>query len=254
MRRCSAIWRQPGSEIKGLKGGRLNCHEQNRKKQQQEFNLNAICRIMRCCARCARWPERSCSGCIRCSRQNPNAKNWLCLFDCMPSASPQLILLNIVFPSGWNEGLITSTVRVMHAERSQITLFWVWLQVSDSLSVVTAFARPCLCPLSVSPPPLCPTSSVSSVCISVSFCVVSDFSFVLCVRRHGFCGVSSLYVLVGDVFVRYQNWLFNTPTQATYDTSSFCTDSIDRHVQINYWVTDRRHKLQHLAAALLSVG
>lgn len=91
----------------------------------------------------------------------------ICLFDCIQCVTPQ-----IVVPSRWNEGLITSTVRVMHAKWSQITLFWVGLELFRSF-----LHRYSMCltlfPLYVLPPSPCPTSSMSlqSACWCLCVCV-----------------------------------------------------------------------------------
>lgn len=117
----------------------------------------------------------------------------------MQCVTPQIILLVIVDPSGWNEGLITSAVRVMHAKWWQITLFWVWLEVLGSLSVDTACARPCLSPLSVSPPPRVQhLARVLSLHVFVSSCLCCCCFFCsLCPSPCSSVVRALLYVLVG---------------------------------------------------------
>lgn len=165
----------------------------------------------------------------------------------MQCVTPQIILLVIVDPSGWNEGLITSAVRVVHAKWWQITLFWVWLEVLGSLAVDTACARPCLSPLSVSPPPRVQhLARVLSLHVFVS--LLSLFFFVLCARHHVLPWFELFSMCLWELFY-FLNW-FDAPPQATYDASSLCPDWIDLHVKINYSLTDRPRVLQHLAAML----
>lgn len=116
----------------------------------------------------------------------------------MQCVTPQIILLVIVDPSGWNEGLITSTVRVMHAKWWQITLFWVWLEVLFSLrrhSVCPTLSVSSLCVTS-SP---CPTSSTcpQSACLCVFVSLLLLFFCSLCPSPCSSVVRALLYVLVG---------------------------------------------------------
>lgn len=80
------------------------------------FKQPKLCSL--CCPRW--WPPL-----IRCSKhKKTNAKNYICLFDCI-----QCIILQM-YPSRWNEGLITATV-LLSLTCTMITahfvFFFFWL-------------------------------------------------------------------------------------------------------------------------------
>lgn len=110
---------------------------------------------------------------------------------------------------------------------------------------------------------VCPTLSVSSLCVTSSPCPTSSTCpqsaclcvfvvvfFVLCARHHVLPWFELFSMCLWEFFY-FLNW-FDAPPQATYDASSLCPDWIDLHVKINYSLTDRRRVLQHLAAMLPS--